>query len=107
MKKALKIILIVVAVAFAGYLVLGVWAYFHPVTSSMPDSKEAKYLVTIVNTRQALLTNKYDQKGKIITLYNYWEQINGTWVYRKKTFPLDQNYFGPVNVAIRQPTKTP
>jgi len=70
-------------------------------TQQLPGIEKAAYSVSIKNTHNLLLTDKYEQSGTVYTLHGYWEYTGSGFKYRDATLSLDEQVFGEIIVKRR------
>lgn len=89
--------------AYFGLCVYANIAVFKPMLSvaNPPSPDDAKYIVKITATGQALYTNEYEQNDTVYKIYHYWEKVKDRYVYRDIILVLDEKVFGDIAVRRR------
>ena len=102
----LKIIAIIVIIAFIGYGAFCCFAILNPQTGlpDMPGQGEAQYSVHIKNTGGMLLTDDYEVMGdnpRVYVLHGFWEMSGKDFKYRDRNIVLDEAIFGEITIKRR------
>lgn len=99
MKRLTQIIGIIVLCCVV--LFLGTCAWQNCRQEPSPDAPKCKFTVVVVSTGKILFTDKISDVAGIITLYNYYENVKGKYVFREITLKLDRKIFGEIRVIER------
>ena len=104
----LKIIAIIVIIAFIGYGAFCCFAILNPQTGlpDMPGQGEAQYSVRIKNTGGMLLTDDYELHGdttgaRVYVLHGFWEMSGKDFKFRDRDVILDEAIFGEITIKRR------
>lgn len=100
--KLFKYLCISIVIAVIIWIGLGFIAYWNGKNSVDGWEHSGRYEVTVRATGQKLYTDKVLDSGGIITITDYYEQVDGKWTRRKGTLPLDSKLFGPIKVRERE-----
>ena len=102
----LKMMLVCLAVVFGIWFILCIWGNVAETRAesepTMPSISKARYEFLIGNTGQTVLTPKYTKDGTAYYLQGYYELKDNRWLWRRNTLTLDEKYFGPIVVSLRE-----
>lgn len=71
-------------------------------TIKMPKAEEAAYEVIIINTGTVYLSDDVTRVGSFIKLNTFWELQGKAFVYQNRTYLIDENIFGKVQINLRK-----
>lgn len=105
--KIFFILLIVVAVGFVIFTILGntIWKGDDGKVTT-PDIKQAPYAITVNNTGHTFLTKNYERFGDTVgsrtyVLHGYWELQGRNFNYKSSEFVISEKVFGEVTAKKR------
>lgn len=96
MKKLTKVVGIILMCL--GLVFMGTCAWQNCRKTTGPEAPKTTYQVTIQGTGNSYFTDKLTDENGIVTLYNYYEFVNGHYVLRKIELKLDRVYFGDIEI---------
>ena len=98
--KTIVIIVIVIAVFYFGLSIYG--NIVEPGVAKVPTIDKAEYIVHIKTTGQRLFTNDYSVvKDGHYVVHGYYELKSNKWRWIDTDIPLDEEYFGPIEITRR------
>ena len=66
------------------------------------DTPETAYRVTVKATGNVYFSDKVEVFGtgdkELVYMHGYWENVKGKYVFKNLTLPLDERYFGEIEV---------